>query len=202
MIVLGLTGSIGMGKSTLANMMRERGIPVHESDIAVHDLLGPGGAAVPAVASAFPESYDRNNNSVMRPILGAIIFADDNKRILLEAILHPLVQKSQEDFLQNCRYEKQKIACLDIPLLFETQAEQRVDKIIVVTAPAEVQRARVLARPHMDENRLKAILARQMPDAQKRQRSDFIIDTGTSPEQTQAALDQILDTLSKTSKEA
>jgi dephospho-CoA kinase len=174
MIVLGLTGSIGMGKSVAARMLKWLGVPVHDSDAAVHAAMG--GEACEAVKSAFPESF--KDGAIDRKILGGIVFRDTEKLKILEGILHPIVQKSQEKFLGECRAQGKKIAALEIPLLFETGADERVDYTMVVSARADVQRARVLKRPGMTEDKFEAILAKQMPDAEKRERPDFVVDTG------------------------
>lgn len=178
MIVLGLTGSIGMGKSTAARMLRLMGVPVHESDHAVHKALAPGGAAFEEVAVTFPDAWDAKRHVIKRDVLGQIVFADADKRRELEEIIHPVVWKSQKDFtLKNTKMGRRVIA-LDIPLLFETGAEKRVDKTIVVTAPYDIQRRRVLVRPGMTEEKFLNILNSQMPDGEKRRRADFVVETG------------------------
>lgn len=175
MIVVGLTGSIGMGKSVLARQLRSLKVPVHESDAAVHKLLGPGGAAVTAVGKAFPKS--RKGRRIDRKILGEIVFEDPAARKKLEKILHPLVRRESNAFLKKCRQKGRKLAVLDIPLLFETHQESRFDHIICVTAPQFVQKRRVLSRKGMTPARLRAILKLQMSDAQKRKRADTVINT-------------------------
>ena len=177
MIVLGLTGSVGMGKSTAAAMLRRLGIAVHDSDAAVHRLLAPKGAAVAAVAAAFP-GVRRKDGGIDRPALGARVFADPAALRRLERILHPLVRLSQQRFLARARARRRKLVVLDIPLLFESGGAQRCDKVAVVSAPAFLQRARVLARPGMTEARFAAILAQQMPDAEKRRRADYVVASG------------------------
>jgi dephospho-CoA kinase len=170
--VLGLTGSIGMGKTTTANMFREAGVAVHDADATVHALYR--GAAVPLVEAAFPGvSAD---GAIDRARLSALVLDRPDAMARLESIIHPLVRQAERDFLERCRHDRVPVAVLDIPLLFET-GHKRCDATIVVTAPADVQRARVLARPGMTEARFAAILARQMPDAQKRRRAHFIVDT-------------------------
>lgn len=187
MIIIGLTGSIGMGKSTVAAMMQTLGIAVHDADAEVHALLGPKGKAVPAVASAFPyyefpQIYGRKDKdgrrSIKRSDLGKIVFSDDEKREKLESILHPFVHEAQREFIRVQKTLGRDMAALDIPLLFETGGENRVDFTINVSAPYEVQRARVLQRPGMDEDKFHAILERQMPDGEKCMRADFVIHTG------------------------
>lgn len=178
MIIVGLTGGIGMGKTTAANMLRDLGYPVHDSDAAVHKMLVRGGKAVAAVAAAFPESYDSKNKCIDRRKLGAVIFKDPVKRKRLEAIIHPLVQESQNNFLRHHAGRRAKLVVLDIPLLFETGAEARVDYVICVSAPEHIQRQRVLARPGMTEAEFERRKASQMPDAEKQKRADFVVQTG------------------------
>jgi dephospho-CoA kinase len=177
MIVLGLTGSVGMGKSTAAAMFRRLGVPVHDSDAAVHRLLAPGGAAVKAVAAAFPEALGADGG-IDRAALGRRVFADAAALKRLERILHPLVRCSQDRFLKQARARRLPLVVLDIPLLFETGGGRRCDLVVVVSAPAAVQRARVMARPGMTEARFRAILAKQMPDAEKRRRADIVVPSG------------------------
>src|SRR5690349_10798498 len=175
MVILGLTGSIGMGKSTAAKMLVRMGVPVHDSDAAVHRLLGRGGAAVPLIDREFPGSV--REGAVDRAALGKIVFHDPTALRRLEAILHPLVQCGQRRFLARCAARHAPVAVLDIPLLYETGAERRVDAVICVTAPPAIQRARVLARPGMNSEKLAGILARQTPDREKRRRADFVVST-------------------------
>jgi dephospho-CoA kinase len=176
MIVLGLTGSIGMGKSTAAAMLRGMGVPVHDADAAVHKLLGPGGKALAAVGAAFPGVV--GPAGVDRLKLGAIVFKDAAALKRLEAILHPMVRDDERRFLAAMRRRRADVVVLDIPLLYETGGDRRCDAVIVVTAPAFLQRARVLARNGMTEEKLHAIVAKQVPDAEKRGRADFVVDTG------------------------
>lgn len=181
MIVFGLTGSIGMGKTTTADLFRRLGVPVHDSDLEVHRLLGPGGAAVEEIARMFPDSVDTDASGaefINRSKLGRIIFPDSEKRKRLEAVVHPLVRQAQDAFLAVNAAHGAKAVVLDIPLLFETGAEKRVDIVVCVTAPAFIQRQRVMRRPGMTEEKFRAILASQMPDAEKRKRADFIVQTG------------------------
>ena len=177
MIVLGLTGSVGMGKSTAASMFRRLGVPVHDSDAAVHRLMAPGGAAVPAVAAAFPGVSDKAGG-IDRGTLGARVFGDGRALKRLERILHPLVRQSQARFLKEARARRVPLVVLDIPLLFETGGEKRCDAVIVVSAPPWVQRARVMGRANMTEARFRAILKKQMPDHEKRRRADYIVQSG------------------------
>lgn len=184
MIRLGLTGSIGMGKSTVAAMFVEEGVPVFDADRAVHQLQGPGGALVPAIEAAFPGTT--GPAGVDRAKLGRLVFGDASAMKRLEAIVHPAVFAERQAFLN--RHRDEPLVVLDIPLLFETHGEGGVDAIAVVSAPAEVQRARVLARPGMTPERFAAVLARQMPDAEKRERADHVIPTGGSLAETRAAV--------------
>ncbi len=176
MKILCLTGSVGMGKTTAARMLRRMGIPVHDADAEVHRLLGRGGAAVKAVELAFPGV--KSGKSIDRAALGKVVFADPAALSRLEAILHPLVRQAERRFLAQARREHRKLVVLDIPLLYETKGEGRCDGVIVVSAPRPIQLARVLARPGMTKDRLAAIEARQMPDRQKRRRADIVIETG------------------------
>ncbi len=176
MIVLGLTGSIGMGKSTAAGMFRHLGLPLHDADAAVHRLLGPGGAAVQTVAAAFPGVL--KDGAVDRQALAAQVFGDPAALRRLEAILHPLVRRSTECFLKRQRRRRRDLVVLDIPLLFETGGDALCDAVVVVTAPRFLQTARVLSRPGMTAERLAAIRAQQTPEAEKRRRADFLIWTG------------------------
>jgi dephospho-CoA kinase len=176
MIVLGLTGSIGMGKSTAAALLRRLGVPVHDADAAVHRLLGPGGRAVPRVAAAFPGVAGPAGND--RRALGARVFGDAAALRRREAILHPMVHAAERRFLHAMERRRSPLVVLDIPLLFETGGERRCDAVIVVSAPPALQRARVMARPGMTAARYAAILDKQMPDREKRRRADFVVPTG------------------------
>ena len=190
MVVLGLTGSVGMGKSTAAVMLRRLRVPVHDSDAEVHRLLGPGGHAVTAVAEVFPTA--RKADRIDRQGLGRLVFGDAAALKRLEAILHPRVRAAQARFLAACRRRRIPVAVLDIPLLFETAGQRRLDGVIVVSAPGWLQRARVLRRPGMTEARLAAILAQQMPDAEKRRRARWVVSTGLSQARTLRQLKEIL----------
>jgi dephospho-CoA kinase len=176
LIVVGLTGSIGMGKSTAAMMLRRLRVPVHDADGAVHRLLGPGGGAVAAVAAVFPEALA--GNRIDRRRLGDLVFGDTPRLRRLEGILHPLVRRSSRRFLMTAASRRAPVAVLDIPLLFESRGEGTVDTVVVVSAPAFIQRQRVMARPGMTAAKFHAILARQLPDCEKRRRADFVIRTG------------------------
>ena len=171
--VLGLTGSIGMGKSTTADLFRRAGAAVHDADAAVHALYA--GEAVPLIEAAFPGAT--KDSAVDRTALGPMVIGKPEAMARLEAIVHPLVTKAREAFLDRARATGAPIAVLDVPLLLETGCERICDAVCVVSAPAEVQRARVLARPGMTEEKLAGILARQMPDAEKRRRAHFVVDT-------------------------
>ncbi|TIT21736.1 MAG: dephospho-CoA kinase [Mesorhizobium sp.] len=188
MIVLGLTGSIGMGKSTTAKMFAEAGVPVHDSDEAVHRLYA--GKAAPLIEAAFPETT--RSGAVDRAALAERVLGDAAALKRLEAIIHPLVRADADAFLAENRAAGAPLAVLDIPLLFETGGRNRVDKVVVVTAPPEIQQARVLARPGMNEEKLASILARQVPDAEKRRRADFVIDTGQGFDAARAAVKAII----------
>jgi dephospho-CoA kinase len=191
MIVLGLTGSIGMGKSTSAQMFMDEGIPVHSADETVHRLYS--GAAAPLIEAAFPGTT--KNGKVDRTMLSTAVMGKPEALEKLEAIIHPLVRAEENRFRNDARSSGAKLIVLDIPLLFETGAEKRVDKILVVTAPEEVQRKRVLDRPGMTPAKLDAILARQTPDAEKRARADFIIDTRHDFDVTRAEIRKIISLL-------
>ncbi|ESY32843.1 dephospho-CoA kinase [Mesorhizobium sp. M0924] len=192
MIVLGLTGSIGMGKSTTAKMFVDAGVPVHDSDATVHRLYA--GKAAPLVEAAFPGTVIAG--SVDRTELARRVLGNAAALKTLEAIVHPLVRADADAFLARHRAAGAPLVVLDIPLLFETGGRNRVDKVVVVTAPADIQRARVLARPDMSEEKLAAILAKQVPDAEKRRQADFVIDTGEGMDAARTAVGAIIAELS------
>lgn len=194
MIVIGLTGSIGMGKSTTAKLFEAEGVPVADSDAIVHALYA--GKAAPLIEKAFPGTVFAG--TVDRGRLSGHVIGKPDAMKKLESIIHPLVRQAQDDFLASAKANGAKYAVLDIPLLFETHAENRVDKIVVVTAPADVQRTRVLARPGMTLKKFEAILARQTPDNEKRKRSDFIIDTSHGLAAARKEVRAVLAQLSKT----
>jgi dephospho-CoA kinase len=194
MLVLGLTGSIAMGKSTAAETFRSLGVPVLDADLAVHRLLAPRGAAVRAVLRAFPGCED-GRGGIDRRRLGQLAFEDPVALARLEAILHPLVRAAQRRFLARCAAASEPLAVLDIPLLFETGAERLLDAVAVVSAPDFLQRQRVLRRPGMSLERLDAIRARQMPDQEKRRRADFVIQTGLSRRHGVAAIARLVHRL-------
>ncbi|WP_271180549.1 dephospho-CoA kinase [Ancylobacter defluvii] len=178
--LLGLTGSIGMGKSTTAGLFRELGVPVHDADAVVHAIYA--GEGVAPVEAAFPGVTV--DGRIDRVKLGARVLHDAEAMKRLEAIVHPLVRQREQRFLEEARLDDAPLAVLDIPLLYETGAEKRVQAVVVVSAPQAVQRARVLARPGMTEEKFRAILDKQMPDSEKRRRADYVIDTGSSVEAT------------------
>lgn len=190
MLVFGLTGSIGMGKSTAANLFRRLGIPVHDADAAVHRLFRAGGAAVAPISRRFPEAV--RGGAVDRETLGKLVFGDAAALKDLEAIVHPLVRCERDRFLAAQRRNRRKAAVLDVPLLFETGGETVCDYVFVVSAPAFLQRQRVLARPGMTECRLSSILQKQMPDREKRLRADFVLPTGLGRAVTTRAIKKIL----------
>lgn len=175
MIILGLTGSIGMGKSATAALFRDAAIPVYDADAAVHALYSEGGAAVAPIEAAFPGVAE--SGSVNRQILRARVLDNPEAMKRLEGIVHPLAGEAQLDFRRQSKQDGASFAVLDIPLLFETGGDKHCDYTLVVSAPAEMQRARVLARPGMTAEALDAILSRQMPDGEKRARADFIVST-------------------------
>jgi dephospho-CoA kinase len=197
MKVLGLTGSIGMGKSVTASLLRRIGVSVHDSDAVVHESLSPGGAAFETVALMFPQVWDKKKRVIDRKKLGDIVFGDDTARAKLESVLHPLVWQSQKKFLLKARRMGLKKVVLDIPLLFETGAERKCDAVMTVTAPFLIQRQRVLRRGGMSEKKFFAILARQIPDIQKRRMSDIVLDTGLGRAFTLRALKSALRKLGK-----
>ena len=190
MIVLGLTGSIGMGKSTTTEMFADAGALIWNADAAVHRLYDRGGAAVRPVGDAFPGVVI--DGVVDRARLAEALGRDDQAFRRLEEIVHPLVLRGRMEDLAAAEARGIKLAVLDIPLLFETGGDGAVDAVVVVTAPAEVQAARVLARPGMTRERFEAILARQMPDAEKRRRADFVIDTGEGLEAARVRVKEIV----------
>jgi dephospho-CoA kinase len=193
MKVIGLTGSIGMGKTTAANLFRRRGVPVYDADLAVHRLSAKGGRAVPAIARAFPGAVV--DGAVDRKKLGALVFNDDSALKRLEAILHPLVAEQRTAFLRRMRARREKVVVLDIPLLFETGGERLADLIVVVSAPAFLQTARVMKRPGMTRDKLAGILSHQMPDAEKRRRADLVVRTGDGKRAALRQIDRLLAAL-------
>ncbi|AXB75190.1 dephospho-CoA kinase [Novosphingobium sp. P6W] len=191
--ILGLTGSIGMGKSTVAGMLRELGVPVFDADAAVHQLQGPGGALLPLIEEAFPGTT--GPGGVDRPKLGAAVFGDKDRLSQLERIVHPAVAAMRGDFLRE--NAQAPLVAFDIPLLYEKGGDQGLDAVAVVSAPADVQRARVLARPGMTSEKFEQILGLQVPDAEKRARADHVIDTGISLEETREQVAGIVRALTR-----
>ncbi len=187
-ITVGLTGSIGMGKSTVAAMFIEAGIPVFDSDAEVHKLQGTGGRLVPAIEAAFPGST--RDGKVDRALLGPVVLGNPAALKRLEGIVHPAVGEERAAFLAI--NADAPMVVFDVPLLFETGGESRVDYVVVVSAPADVQRARVLVRPGMSVAKFEAILAMQLPDAEKVARADFVVPTGGSHEETRRAVHAII----------
>ena len=196
MFVLGLTGSLGMGKSTTAKFFAEEGVPVHDADAAVHRLYE--GEAVPLIEAAFPGTTA--DGKVDRDKLAKRVLGDAAAIKKLEQIVHPLVAEVRERFLRDAEASGAKVAVLDIPLLLETGGEKRCDAVVVVSAPADVQRARAFERPGMTEEKFAAILAKQMPDAEKRARADFVVDTSLGYEAARAQVRDILARVGKMDK--
>lgn len=186
--ILGLTGSIGMGKSTVAAMLEETGAPVFDADAAVHQLQGPGGALLPQIEAAFPGTT--GPHGVDRQKLGAAVFGDPHALKRLEAIVHPAVGAMRKGFLE--KYADSRLVVFDIPLLFEKGGKDQVDAVAVVSAPADSQRERVLARPGMTTEKFEQILKLQVPDEDKRAQADYVIDTGTSLAETRKAVERLV----------
>ncbi|HJZ21597.1 MAG TPA: dephospho-CoA kinase [Bradyrhizobium sp.] len=193
MILLGLTGSIGMGKSTTAKLFEEAGVPVYDADATVHRLYK--GEAAPAIEAAFPGTTV--NGKVDRNKLSARVVHDPAAMKALEGIVHPMLGASRQKFLLDAEHSGASVAVVDVPLLFETGGEKRVDVVVVVTTSPEIQRARILARENMTPEKLDAILARQLPDAEKRARADFVVDTSDGLEPVRARIRDILQQAAK-----
>lgn len=193
MIVLGLTGSIGMGKSTTAGLFAEAGVPVYDADAAVHLLYE--GEAVPPIEAAFPGTTA--NGKVDRNELSARVVHDPSAMRRLEQIVHPMLGASRQKFLVEAERSGAPVAVVDVPLLFETGGEGRVDAVVVVTTSPEIQRERILARPNMTDEKLDAILARQMPDAEKRRRANFVVDTSHGLDPVRMRIRDILEVAAK-----
>jgi len=190
MIILGLTGSIGMGKTAASRVLRRMGIPVHDADAAVHRSFAAAGAAVPAVAEAFPEAV--RDGAVDRQALGRLVFGDPAALARLEEIVHPLVREDSRAFLRRCALRRAPLAVLDVPLLFETGRERDCDFTVLVSAPAFIQAQRVLRRPGMTRQRLGEIRARQMSDREKRRLADFVVSTGLGRRESLRAISRIV----------
>jgi dephospho-CoA kinase len=193
MFILGLTGSIGMGKTTTARLFAEEGVPVHDADAAVHRLYE--GEAVPLIEAAFPGTTA--GGRVDREKLARQVVGNAETLRRLESIVHPLVRQEEKAFLAKAKADGARIVVLDIPLLYETGGESRVDAVVVVSASPEVQRARVMERPGMTLEKMEALIAKQMPDAEKRRRADFIVDSGQGIEPARAQVRQILSDIAK-----
>jgi dephospho-CoA kinase len=193
MFVLGLTGSIGMGKTTTAKMFAEEGVPVHDADAAVHRLYE--GEAVKPIEAAFPGAT--GNGKVNREKLGQRVLGDDFAMKRLEHIVHPLVRQAEERFLAEAQKKGAKVALLDIPLLYETAGDKRCDAVVVVSAPADVQRLRAFERSGMTAEKFEAILAKQTPDTEKRRRADFMVDTSKGLDAARAQVRDILKAIVK-----
>jgi dephospho-CoA kinase len=193
MFILGLTGSIGMGKSTTAKMFAEEGVPVHDADAAVHRLYE--GEAVAPIESAFPGTTA--GGKVNREKLGQRVLGDELAMKRLEHIVHPLVRQAEERFLNEAQEKGAKVALLDIPLLYETAGDKRCDAVVVVSAPADIQRVRAFERPGMSDDKFAAILAKQTPDTEKRRRADFVVDTSKGLEPARAQVRDILQAIVK-----
>jgi dephospho-CoA kinase len=193
MVIVGLTGSIGMGKSETAKMFRKLGVPVYDADAAVHAIYAPGGSAVAPIEEAFPGVT--NASGVDRDALAKLVLNDPVALKKLESIVHPLVGREQQKFLEQAAADKAEIIVIDVPLLYETGGQKRVDCVVLVSAPYELQRERVLARPGMHEEKFQAILAKQVPDAQKRQQADYIIDSSQGLESAQVQVEALIPLL-------
>ena len=193
MFLIGLTGSIGMGKSLTASLFQKEGVPVYDADAAVHSLYEKDGAAVAPIGALVPEAII--DGAVDRAILGQHVLKDGEKLKALEAIVHPLAGEAQMEFLLRNEKAGTKVVVLDIPLLLEGNGEKFVDSVVVVSAPYDLQRARVLARPGMSEERFADILAKQVPDAEKRKRAEFIVDSSISVEDAHAQVRVILEAI-------
>jgi dephospho-CoA kinase len=188
MIRIALTGSIGMGKSTVAGMFERAGVPVFDADAVVRELQGPGGGLVEKIGELFPGCV--RCGTLDRECLAQIVLADPAKLAILEGLVHPAVREAREGFIALHRDAPALV--FEIPLLFETGGEREFDKVVVVSAPAEIQRARVLERTGMSASKLESILTRQMPDEEKRRRADFVVDTSTDLSTTEAQVAEIL----------
>ncbi len=195
MVIVGLTGSIGMGKSETAKMFRRLGIAVYDADAAVHGIYAPGGSAVAPIEEAFPGVT--GPNGVDRDALAKRVLNDPAALKKLESIVHPLVGLEQQKFLAQAAAEKAEMIVIDVPLLYETGGQKRVDCVVLVSAPYELQRERVLERPGMSEEKFQSILAKQVPDAQKREQADYIIDSSKGLEAAMAQVEALIPLLRK-----
>ena len=190
MVILGLTGSIGMGKSTVAAVFKRLGVAVHDSDATVHSLMIPGGAAFSAIVREFPDVC--SDAGIDRKLLGDAVFANKMSLAHLEAILHPLVRQDKHSFLKRSARQRHRIVVLDIPLLYETKGQDNCDAVIVVTAPEFVQRSRVMSRPGMTLEKFENILAKQVPDVIKRKCAEFVVHTGIGRLESLRTIRQII----------
>ncbi len=191
--IIGLTGSIGMGKSTVGKMFEAEGIPIYNADAEVHKFYQVGGIAVEPISKAFPEAIIEGH--VDRPTLSKLVLGDDTAIKKLEAIVHPMVGAHRAEFLRGAEENGHDMVVLDVPLIFETGGMSNFDKIVVVSAPADLQRSRVLAREDMSAEKFESILARQVPDAEKRERADYVIDTGVGLDETRAQVQKLIMSL-------
>lgn len=194
MKIIGLTGSIGMGKTTTAAMFKDLGVPIWDADGAVHRLYAPGGGGVGPVSALFPAAL-KNDGSLDRDILAKLVLGNPDQLRQLEGVVHPLVGQDRSNFLANARTNRTPIVIVDVPLLFETGGEAYVDKVIVVTCDGVLQKSRVMARPGMSEAKFQSILARQTPDAQKSARADFLIKTDISLDDTRQQVTHLYNRL-------
>ncbi len=193
MLLIGLTGSIGMGKTETAKMFAAEGVPVYDADAAVHALYAPGGRGVDPIGEAFPGVV--TDGAVDRQALGQVVIGNPDAMKRLEEIIHPLVGQVQVEWLMEQAGQGAAMVVLDVPLLFETGGNERVDVVVVVSAPADIQRERVLARPGMTAQKLDGILAKQLPDADKRARADYVVETDQGLDHARAQVRAILDAL-------
>lgn len=200
MLIVGLTGSIGMGKSETAKMFRAEGIPVFDADAAVHKLQARGGKALPEIERIFPGVI--KGGELDRAKLGQIVFNDENAKKQLEAIMHPMVAEERIGFFMEAEKNKAPFVVLDIPLLYETSGDKACHKVVVVSAPAAIQRQRVLERPAMTSERFEAILDKQVPDVEKRSRADYVIETDKGLEQAHARVREIIKDLNEITSHA
>ena len=194
MVILGLTGSIGMGKSTTAKMFADEGVPVFDADAAVHSLYAAGGRAIPLIKAVFPDAIAKDG-SVDRAVLGQYMRSDPLNLKVLESFIHPWVGELRAEFLEKAVREKAALVVFDVPLLFETGGDRHVDHTLVVTAPADVQRKRVMSRPGMTDALFTSLLFRQMPDAEKRKKADFILFTDQGLEAARRDVQALIDQL-------
>ena len=199
-MIVGLTGSIGMGKSATAKMFADVGVPVFDADATVHELQAKNGPAIPAINQAFPGVVD--DGVLDRDALGKIVFADPDAKKRLETIIHPMVGEARQRFFAEAEGGGHRFVVMDVPLLFETGGNKVCDKVVVVSAPADVQRERVLARPGMSEEKFNNILSRQTPDAEKRAGADYIVETDKGLEHAHCRVQEISKELKEIATDA